>query len=378
MSTGSEATPSPTNRIVARSFNNLLLTKMKTKMKKSILPLLMGIIASVFTANAQEGEKESPLLISGSVDTYYKYDFSGESQIGTSFAGSQNSISIGMVDVVLEKSIGKVSFVGEIAFGPRASNSAPGPIQQLYIAYDATDKLRISGGFMSTYIGYEVISPTGNLNYSTSYLFSNGPFQQGGVKLDYAVSDRFALMVGVFNEFDSYTNTNGGMDLGAQLYLAPIAGLDLYFNFVTSDDSGTETDLTATYQASEKFLVGLNVAQRTSGSFYDTKQGAGVNFSGAAAYLNYTLNEVVALGLRGEYFTDMEGSVFGVSDPNAPGQLLSTPVTALTLSANIGSGAIKLIPEIRLDMAGEQIFENSNAMPTANTGQFLLAAYYTF
>ena len=71
---------------------------------------------------------------------------------------------------------------------------------------------------MGTYVGYEIISPTGNFNYSTSYLFSNGPFQQAGIKMDYAVSDRFALMFGVFNEFDSYVNTDGGLDLGAQIY----------------------------------------------------------------------------------------------------------------------------------------------------------------
>ncbi len=337
--------------------------------------MLMGLFA-VFATQAQEEDAEPSLLISGSVDTYYKYDFSGESQIGTSFAGAQNSIGIGMVDVVFEQQVGKASFVGEVAFGPRAEGSAPGPVQQLYVSYAISDKVSLTGGFMGTYVGYEIISPTGNFNYSTSYLFSNGPFQQGGLKMDYAVSDRFALMLGVFNEFDSYVNSDGGLDLGAQLYFLPVDGWDLYLNFVSSNDSGTEIDVTTTFQASDRFLVGLNAARRYRGNFFNDSEGDGVNFSGAALYLNYGLSDAFALGLRGEYFTDDQGSIFEFEDPT--GTLLTTSVTTFTLSANIGSGPLKLIPEIRADFASENIFTDSNAATTNVAGQFLVAAYYAF
>jgi len=339
--------------------------------------MLVGLCA-IFGLQAQDEDGEPSLLISGSVDTYYKYDFSGESQIGTSFAGAQNSIGIGMVDLVFEQQLGKASFVGEVAFGPRAEASAAGPVQQLYVSYAVSDKVSFTGGFMGTYIGYEIISPTGNFNYSTSYLFSNGPFQQAGVKMDYAVSDRFALMLGVFNEFDSYTNSDGGLDLGAQLYFLPVDGWDLYINFVTSNDSGTETDITTTFQATDRFLIGLNAAHRTRGNFFNDSEGEGVNFSGAALYLNYGFSDVVGLGLRSEYFTDDKGSIFGYEDPNMPGTLLTTSVAAFTLSANIGSGPLKLIPEFRTDIASEDIFKNSDKQSTNVAGQFLLAAYYAF
>jgi hypothetical protein len=45
-------------------------------------------------------------------------------------------------------------------------------------------------------IGYEVISPVANFHYSTSYLFTNGPFQNAGVKANYAISDKVGIMVG--------------------------------------------------------------------------------------------------------------------------------------------------------------------------------------
>jgi hypothetical protein len=57
-------------------------------------------------------------------------------------------------------------------------------IQNLYATYAATDKLSFTAGYMGTFIGYEVISPLANFHYSTSYLFTNGPFQNAGVKLN--------------------------------------------------------------------------------------------------------------------------------------------------------------------------------------------------
>jgi hypothetical protein len=39
-----------------------------------------------------------------------------------------------------------------------------------------------------------------NFHYSTSYLFTNGPFQNAGVKANYAISDKVGIMVGAFND----------------------------------------------------------------------------------------------------------------------------------------------------------------------------------
>ena len=333
---------------------------------------LLGILLYISGLSAMAQDEDSPgLTISGSVDTYYKYDLSGASQIGTSFAGAQNSIGIGMVDIALSQTWGKASFVGEVAFGPRADASAPGPVQNLYISYAFNDLITVTGGFMGTFIGYEVISPAANFNYSTSYLFSNGPFQNGGIKVDFAFSEKVGLMLGIFNNFDSYTNDGSGLDLGAQLYLMPVEGWDLYLNFVSSDDSGTEIDITTTYQAGDRLLIGLNAAKRTRGNFFVEDEGDGVNFSGIAGYLNYSISDPVALGLRYEYFHDDNGVIFGIASE-------STNVNAITLSANIHAGPITLIPEYRIDMGSMDIFSNSNGDPTPNASQVLIAAVYAF
>ncbi len=344
-------------------------------------------------------EEDEKLQISGSVDTYYKYDFSGQSNIGTSFAGDHNSVSIGMLDLVFEKSSGKASFVGEIAFGPRnlgsagPSNSSTGVlsgitsdtsgvipvfgavsdyaprIQNLYVSYALTDKLSITGGYMGTFVGYEIISPTGNFNYSTSYLFTNGPFQNGGVKLDYAFSDQFAVMVGMFNPWNVYTADPdvGPSSFGAQIYVSPVEGWDAYINFVTGGESGTEVDLTTTYQISDPLMLGLNAAYYSDGG----EGSEEASFSGAAAYLNYSVSDAAALGLRYEYFSASaaSGILSGVEDGN---------VSAITLSGNIKGGDLTFIPELRFDTSDQDIFFNSDGAATGSATQFLVGAVYSF
>ncbi len=368
-------------------------------MKKHILYFALSMILFVPAMAQETAEEDEKLKISGSVDTYYKYDFSGQANIGTSFANEHNSISIGMLDLVFEKTSGKASFVGEIAFGPRNAGSAgPAPsttevvtgivsdssgtlplfgsvanyaprIQNLYVSYALTDKLSITGGYMGTFVGYEIISPTGNFNYSTSYLFTNGPFQNAGVKLEYAFSDKFAVMAGVFNPWNVYTADPevGPSSFGAQIYVSPLDGWDAYINLITGDN-GTEVDLTTTFQVSDPLMLGLNAAYYTDGG-----EGAEeASFSGAAAYLNYSLSDAAALGLRYEYFSASAttGILGGMADGN---------VSAITLSGNIKGGeSLTLIPELRFDTSDQDIFLDSDGGATGSATQFLIGAVFAF
>lgn len=350
---------------------------MKKIYNKSLL--IIASLALSYTANAQDAAKpaaDPPLAISGSVDTYYKYDFSGHSNIPTSFVTDQNSFSIGMVDLGLKKKIGKASFVGELSFGPRGeaqsipdagSNGQSFHIQNLYVGYDLTDKLNVTGGYMSTFVGYEVIVPTGNFNYSTSYLFTNGPFQNAGVKLTYAFSDKVSLMAGVFNDYwNVYTSAGKINTFGAQLMVAPVKGWTAYLNLLTGPASGTEVDLTTNYQITNAFKLGLNAAD------FSAPSAVGGGFTGVALYPQYAVSSAVTLGWRGEYFKTKTGD-FVTAGPAA-----GDSVTGLTLTANIKSGPLTFIPEIRLDNGSKAIFTDSNNAATKSASQFSLAAVYAF
>lgn len=339
----------------------------------------MLAIATI-AVKAQDAAKpaDPPLTISGSVDAYYKYDFSGHNNIPTSFASDNNSFSIGMIDLALKKKVGKASFVGEASFGPRSDQSLPVPanhIQNLYVSYDVSPSFNLTGGYMGTFIGYEVISPVGNFNYSTSYLFTNGPFQNAGVKATFTFSDKASLMVGAFNDqWNVYTAAHNIGAFGAQLFLAPAKGWTAYINLLTSNNStitsGTVVDLTTAYQITDAFKLGLNAAD------YSASKGAGTGgYSGLALYPQIAVSSDVTLGLRGEYFKTKTGTY------TAFGPAAGSSVTAFTLTAAIKSGPLTLIPELRLDgnnkLAGSA-FTNSSGVITKSASQFVLAAVYAF
>ena len=349
-------------------------------MKKVTLILALALTTSLTFA------QDTPLEISGSGDLYYKYDFSGNPNTGTSFATDQNSVSLGMIDVVLKKKIGKTSFVGEVAFGPRgAQQSIPDSdgtydnvsnsfhIQNLYAAYAASDKLTLTAGYMGTFIGYEVISPLGNLHYSTSYLFTNGPFQNAGVKANYAFSSKVGLMVGLFNDqWNAYkADYKLGLNaIGAQLSLTPFEGMTAYINYLDGSESGTIVDLTAAYQITEKFKLGLNVAD-FSGTADDT------GYTGFALYPSYAVSSNFSLGLRAENFKAKKFSTFSSNDFST-GVVGDESVTAFTLSANLKSGGLTFIPEFRMDSGSSDMFSDSDMMATKSASQVTLAVVYGF
>lgn len=344
------------------------------KKKLSILLSLMLFGAVVF---AQEDDKPG-LSISGSVDTYWKYDLSGyvdedgTSNIKTSFADNQNSISIGMLDVALSQTVGKASFVGEFSFGPRSFKSIPTfqidsdddiniNIQNLYITYAFTEKISMTAGYMGTFVGYEVISPVANFNYSTSYLFSFGPFQNAGLKLDWTILDNLSVMVGLFNDWNVYQDFNGISDFGAQVYWAPVEGWDLYVNFLTGSPSGTIIDLTTSYQITDKFFLGLNAANYSAS---DSDAG----YSGIALYPQYSFSDLFSLGWRPEYFNIKSGDS-AVSNEN---------VFANTITGNFQMGPMRFLAEWRLDSGSSDFFVDGENNPATNASQILLAAIYAF
>lgn len=332
---------------------------------------------------AQETTTSSPLQISGSADTYYKYDFAKKQNIGTSFANDQNSISLGMIDLALKKTTGKASFVGELSFGPRGqygslpAGDAAGDgnsfhIQNLYTSYAFTDKFSMTAGYMGTFIGYEVIAPTGNFNYSTSYLFTNGPFQNAGIKANYTFSPKVALMVGLFNDWNVYSDDNGVSHFGAQLTLSPVEGWTAYLNVLTgraagAPGTGSIYDLTTSYQVTETVKLGLNAAD------YTVSNDNG-GYSGAALYLQNAFTTNFSLGLRGEYFKSKNDTNGMTLSGVTPGE----SVVAVTLSGNLKAGGLTFIPEIRFDNGSSAQFMKNNLDPTKSASQFSLAAVYAF
>jgi hypothetical protein len=223
----------------------------------------------------------------------------------------------------------------------------------------------MTAGFMGTFVGYEVISPVGNFNYSTSYLFTNGPFQNAGIRANYAVTSKVGLMVGLFNESWNTFQADpsfGVNTLGGQLSVTPIEGWSAYFNVLSGSESGTILDLTTAYQITDKFKLGLNAAD------WEAPDDAG-GYSGVALYPSFGITNSFAIGARGEYFKYKDvGGVEGES------------ITAVTLSGNLKSGGLTFIPEVRFDSSKTDTFGflKENGSPTKSASQFSLAIVYAF
>jgi len=347
---------------------------MKQLTNKSLLFVLALTVAftviSTEEAKAQEAEaQEAPTFsVSGTVDTYFR---SSEYAPGTSFA-NLSGFALGMANVILSYEGEKHGFVADLVYGPRGadavfnSTQSSSIVNQLYVYYNVSEKLTLTLGNFNTFLGYEVISPAANFNYSTSYMFSYGPFSHTGLKADVAITDDVSLMLGVLNQTD-YTERNAYVDentddlvvfddymFGAQLGL-----YGQYINFLSGGDTSvTQIDFTGGIDITDSFYLGVNAT-----SFEDDT----IEFSGVALYPQYSFSDSFALGARYEAFTE-NGSLGAFGDGDN---------TSITITGSYSSGNFTLKPEFRIDTASEKFYVDADG-DTDSLSSFVLAAIYSF
>jgi len=319
---------------------------------------------------------DSFFSLSGSADTYFRTNLNvtndasngGTVAPPTSFANLPG-FSVGMFNLIGKYETAKSGFVADLVFGPRGkdavfnSQGSLNIVNQAYAFYKPNDKMTITLGKFNTFVGYEVISPVLNYHYSTSYMFSYGPFSHAGAKINFDLGQGFGVMAGVFNPTDfTDFNPTGKYYIGAQTSYAFEQGA-IYINAL-ADDAFLQLDLTSSVAVSESFNVGVNATTASD------------NFYGAALYLNYGVNENTSFGLRSEYFKDNGIGILNTEEPTTIGN----EVIDLTLSANIKLGSLRIIPEFRMDM-----FTNGFVLPDAtkpgrsdHMSSLLLAAVYSF
>lgn len=323
---------------------------------KKIFTLLL---ATAFFAGFAQNE-EPTLSLSGTVDAYYQTNLTSPDDLGDSFGTSfanETGFALGMANLVAAYDMEKTGVVADVVFGPRGESAVGGyNLNQLYAYWNVTETTTLTMGRFNTYLGYEVISPAGNFNYSTSYMFSSGPFSMVGLKADFDLGSDFSLMLAFMNPTDVNNNTTGGYALGAQLGYAG-QFLNLYYD----DDEvlGFEIDYTGGFDLSEELFLGINAA-------YQVSDDAG--FYGAALYPQYTLSDSLSIGLRSE--------LFGYHEKDEE-DLPSVFSTTLTGSYTLENLTIK--PEIRLDAWSEaEPYFNNDGVDTDSLATFTIAAIYTF
>jgi len=355
-----------------------------------------------------EGDEAPKLTFSGSIDTYFRTSFKTTNSYyedayapSTSFADLKG-FSLGMVNLITSYSGEKAGFTADLVVGPRGQAAVFGTasgqaiINQAFAFYKFSDKVTLNMGQFNTFVGYEVISPAVNFHYSTSYLFSWGPFNHTGARLDFALNNGIVAKLAVMNPTDIVEfNPVNTYTLGAQIGKTSDAG-GIWLNFLYGDQDGTldeevaqiddasagklfQADVTLGYNLSSKFYLGFNASMQsvaageyvnTGGSIVDIDADAS-SFLGFAAYPKITISESFALGARAEYFSVKNGhlGIFGLDD-NGDGN-----VVEFTVSGNYKVGGFTFIPEVRIDKTSEESFKVGTEMKSVMPSLTMAAVY---
>jgi hypothetical protein len=342
----------------------------------------MGILC-LFGLKAQDSSKaEAPkTTFTGSVDVYYRYNFSNaktalSTNNATSFTNSHNSFELGMASVKLVHSFGKVSGVIDMGFGSRAKEFSYNEtgitqvVKQAYLTYSPSGKVTFTMGKFATHVGYELLDPQLNRNYSMGYMFSYGPFSHTGLKMDVALSGTAGFMIGVANPTDYISAPFEKKFFLAQFHAGTADGKFVAFlNYVGGKDTSKTTqnqfDLVATVKVTDKFSIGYNGTVKAV-----KRDGSSSNsWWGSALYLNVDPSSKFGFTVRGEIFNDKK---------NVTGYF-GTSLYEATLSLNVKpSTGLMIIPEFRLDGAKDPYFFKHDGSATKTTGSFILAAIYSF
>jgi hypothetical protein len=331
----------------------------------AIAILLIAFIPTTLKAQEEDSTPEATFNFSGTVDTYFRASFTEDPVApGTSFA-NLNGFALGMANFIVSYEGEKSGFVADVVFGPRGSDAVFGSVgnsseivNQLYAYYHLGDGVTVTMGNFNTFLGYEVISPAANFNYSTSYMFSYGPFSHTGLKLDFELADDISLMVGVFNQTDeTEANYSRYTAFGAQLGL-----YGQYINFLGGEDYA-QIDFTGGFDLSDSFFLGINATSATlSGD---------MGFAGVALYPQITTSDSFAIGLRGEFFSETDGFGALVTDGDADN-------FSLTLTGSYTAGNFMFKPELRIDSASSEIFAISPTETSDSLASFVMAMIYSF
>jgi hypothetical protein len=320
---------------------------------------IFTLLLASFTFFAIAQEEEPTLSISGTVDAYYQTYITSPDDVGTVFGTSfadETGFALGMANLVASYDLESTGVVADVVFGPRGDSAVGGyNLNQLYAYWNVSEGTTLTMGRFNTYLGYEVISPAGNFNYSTSYMFSSGPFSMVGLKGDFTLGET-SLMLAIMNPTDVNNNTTGGYALGAQFGYAG-QFLNLYYD--NDEVLGFEVDYTGGFDVDDELFIGINAA-------YQVSNDAG--FYGVALYPQYTVSDSFAVGLRGELFGEHDDS-----DDDLP----SVFSTTLTGSYTVENLTIK--PEIRLDSWSElEPYTDNDGLATDSLAAFTIAAIYSF
>lgn len=350
-------------------------------LRKLYLFFFLLTLAAEMTAQ-EDSSKKSNWAFTAFADGYFRSDFNQNlSNNRTSFTNTNNKLALGMISGKVDFSAKNFSFTADLGIGKRAEEFAYNDkgalsyVKQLYASYAITDWVKFTAGTWATHVGYELVDPYGNRNYSMSYMFSYGPFLHTGIKADFTLGTT-GLMIGVANPTDYRRAPSSSKKYLLFQFSQPIGeNAKIYLNYAGGQRPGDSAktrqfDVVATGKINEEFNIGFNATVNSIKLQRNSTYLKPASWSGAAIYLNYDPVEKVGLTLRSEIFNDQnQMAALGTATSGAS-------IFANTLSANIKLGKLTFIPELRHETAGESIYMLKDGSMKKSDLSFLIGAYF--
>ena len=193
------------------------------------------------------------------------------------------------------------------------------------------------------------------------------------------IAGKAGFMLGVANPTDyKSAPLDSKKYMLAQFSYAFTDNIKAYLNYVggkrfTDSAKTNQFDVVVTAKVSDKFSLGYNGTVNTTKFQIDDKYDTDAQaWWGSAVYLNLDPTEKFGLTLRSEYFSDKNQLVAMSLAP------VGAAVFANTLSANFRIGGLTIIPELRFETSGKDVFYDKEGGPKSGNVSGLLAAVYKF
>ncbi len=209
-------------------------------------------------------------------------------------------------------------------------------------------------GHFYTSIGNEVVTAPDNFFYSHAYtMLYAEPFTHTGATFSYDIDDNFSVNAGAVMGWDNMTdNPEAWSFLGGGSWTSDNQASSVTVQLISGDgDDGngnlenrTMYSLVATHDFTDKLHY---LFQHDFGTQEDVF-GNGVNWFGVNQYVTYDINDELAIGVRAEWFNDVDSA--RVSNMGANYFAASIGVNYSPLPW------FKIRPEIRYDWADENVF----------------------
>ncbi len=177
--------------------------------------------------------------------------------------------------------------------------------------------LKLTGGLINSYIGYQSIYSKNNLNYTRSYMADAAPYFMFGLEARYPVSQTLDLGLYVINGYAYLSHPNNQPSYGSQAVWNPASNWTVTQNLYYGSDQ-TNTDLRFWRFFSDSIVEWKRDAV-TLAAAYDIGTESAADLPGsprtfwtaAALFARWNVSGPWSVAVRPEFYWDRNGRITG-------------------------------------------------------------------